>query len=463
MPEQVETPEVPPIPDWVSWDDTQTVEYASENAPTCNHCESIQLVREIRPSNLPSNIRNNPELSAHDWVHVVGDRGAGRDGDVPLLRWEHLDGADFTVSSECDTYFEYLDGGTSYDYLCGNCYDELNDSNNEAQSDYEAEYNDRTEYVHDYGYRPRTSFFNVIDNRVESMRFAVLSEVGRKGVLSPASYNGDTHVQEPYFGFELEMTRQSSGFTVDDAARYLHDRTENFAYMKWDGSVDHGFELVTHPHTLEAYNARTELWDALDFLRSRGWRSWNSDSSCGLHIHINNASFSSVGHAMRFLMFVYKNREPLVRFAGRDSHYARFDFNQFVQREVHVGWNDDGSAKFAVGTVADVVKKKQVNDSRYLAVNCQNTHTYELRFFRGNMNPNAVRACLEFVAALHEYTEHLTSHDCLVNRALTWRPFLAFVRRKSAEDNFRYRRLYDRLTLSRRNGDNGFINTSGAE
>jgi hypothetical protein len=85
------------------------------------------------------------------------------------------------------------------------------------------------------------------------------------------------------------------------------------------------------------------MWSALDYLRNNGWRSWSSSSSCGLHIHINNASFVDVGHAMRFLKFIYMNKNPLIAFAGRDSSYARFNFDEFVQREVQSGWNDDGS------------------------------------------------------------------------------------------------------------------------
>ena len=456
MPESTDTQQVPPIPDWVSWDEDQSTEYVTDVANRCDYCGEIYFVRAMTPSRLPAFIANDETLSAEIWVTPT--LGRHPSDDEPLVRWSHLSRYTFQEDYSRDCSYDALD--EHYDYLCSGCEENRSEANYEAE---ESNNEDSSEYVHDYSYRPRTAFFFKSDVGVDYMRAPNLSEAGRRGVLSPASYDGATPVQEPYFGFELEMTRNDSSMSVNDAAQYLYNKTDQFAYMKWDGSVERGFELVTHPHTLEAYNHRTQLWDALDFLRSRGWRSWNSTSSCGLHIHINNASFSSVGHAMRFLMFVYKNPEPLVRFAGRDSSYARFNFDQFVQREVHVGWNEDGSAKFAVGTVADVVKKKQANDSRYLAVNCQNTHTYELRFFRGNMNPNAVRACLEFVAALHEYTENLTSHDCLVNRALTWRPFLAFVRRKSGEENFRYRRLHERLTMSTRNGDSGFINTAGAE
>ena len=452
MPNTTETQEVPPLPEWLSWDEEQTHDYLVDNATTCDCCGDVRFVYEPTFRSLPDFIIGNPELSGFQWVTVNINRGY-RDGDV-LLRLNWLDDGIVSTVYHCDAQYSAID--EYYDYICDDCADSRSDANYEAENNNE----DESEFVHDYSYRPRTRFFTVTNGFIDNSLSAQLSELGAQNVLSPASYEGLNRVQVPYCGFELEMTRSGSRLTVDEAARALCDATDSFAYMKWDGSVEGGFELVTHPHTLEAYNLRDSLWTALDTLRSRGWRSWNSDSSCGLHVHINNASFATTGHAMRFLMFIYKNREPLVRFAGRDSRYARFEFDQFVQRQIHVGWNDDGTPRYEIGSVKDVVTKKQVNDNRYLAVNAQNAHTYELRFFRGNMNPAAVRGCLEFVYALHEYTQDLTSHDCLVNRALTWRPFLAFIRRKSADENFRYRRLYDRLTVAKRNGDNGFLDTS---
>jgi hypothetical protein len=459
MPNETQIPEATPIPEWVHWTRDEAWEWFDDNATRCECCDDYRLVRYPRHSEMPDFITTNDELSGHTWVSTfIHDRHTGNPT-MPMIREDFISYNTDSFTSEWHRDVSYSAIDEYYDYICEGCSDNRGDANYQAENESE----DSSDHVHDYGYRPRTKFFTHVGDTIVPSSYAALSAAGQAGVLSPASYDGVNRVQVPYLGFELEMTRNDSSWTVDDTAKFIDDHVNEYAYLKWDGSVDRGFELVTHPHTLEAYNARESLWFVLDKMRERGWRSWNSTSSCGLHIHINNASFSSLGHGMRFLLFIYRNREPLVRFAGRDSHYARFDYNQFVQRTVHVGWNDDGSPRYEVGTVADVVKKKQANDNRYLAVNAQNTHTYELRFFRGNMNPNAVRACLEFVYALHEYTETLTSHDCLVNRALTWRPFLAFVRRKSTEPDFRYRRLYDRLTLARRNGDNGFINTAGAE
>ena len=433
--------EIPPVPrpEHLEWDSSRVDEYISEYARTCDECNDVRLLTQV----------TQPEYANDNecwWYSTRLYHGAGRGEDIifPQRMLDMLDYVGFSYHRSVE--FENL--GSHYDYLCEGCYESLCEQDEERAG---------SEHVHSYGYRPAPMFFVAVDGVVRERD--ILTPAGIAGKRSEASLNGRTREQFPVFGFELEMSDEGGDLEYNDCASYLHNRVGHFAYLKEDGSVGNGFELVTHPHTLDAYNLRTELWSALDHIRENGWRSWKSSSSCGLHIHVNTASFHNVGHAMMFLKFIFANRDPLVRFAGRDSSYARFDYDSFVQRQVHAGWNDNGSPIYENASVADVVKRKQVNDNRYLAVNAQNSHTYELRFFRGSLNPKTVRACLEFVQSLHDYTGGLTSHDVLVNRALTWRPYLAFVRSQSKNENFKYRNLYNRLLSARRNPDTEFINS----
>ena len=458
MPITTTESEVPqPIPDWVYWDEDET-RAALEDAPLCECCSENRIVRSVSVPdflNFAEGVRQPDEpLDDFNWVRITGVRHSRRyrDGDI-LLRTDWLSGEDYCANGMFSINFTALD--EHYDYMCEGCYEHRSEAESEAQD------NERSsEYVHSYSYRPRVKFFDSIQGQGVSQIYALNTADGNNGKYSPASPSSSVPIQIPVCGIELEMSDEAEDLEYCDAARYLHRAVDDFAYMKEDGSVGNGFELVTHPHTLRAYQERTEMWSALDHLRNNGWRSWSSSSSCGLHIHINNASFVDVGHAMRFLKFIYMNKNPLVAFAGRDSSYARFNFDEFVQREVHAGWNADGSMKFETQNLSHIVKKSQTNQGRYLAVNAQNAYTYELRFFRGSMRPATVLACLEFTFALHEYTQGLNSHDCLVKRALTWRAFLAFIRNKSGEENFAYRNLLTRLTQSRRNPDTGFLGLS---
>ena len=433
--------EIPPTPrpEHMSWDMEQWQEYVDDHAYVCDSCEEIRLLRRVDmpdyadPTNRDERVWYTTRIRHQREDNVV----------IPLGVVLELESVDTDYQREVN--FENL--GSYYDYLCSQCYSSLCEQDEESSS----------RHVHSYGYRPTPMFFVAVDGEVRERD--ILTPAGVAGKRSEASYNGRVREQFPVFGFELEMSDEEHEFNVRECPSYLNDRLGSFSYLKEDGSVGNGFELVTHPHTLDAYNLRTELWDALDYIRAHGWRSWKSSSSCGLHIHINTASFHNVGHAMMFLKFIFSNKDPLVRFAGRDSSYARFDYDSFVQRQIHTGWNDNGSPIYQTASVADVVKRKQVNDNRYLAVNAQNAHTYELRFFKGSLNPKTVRACLEFTQSLHDYTGGLTAHDVLVNRALTWAPYLAFVRSQSKNSDFKYRNLYERLLNARRNPDVGFINS----
>jgi hypothetical protein len=458
MPITTTESEVPqPIPDWVYWDEDETREQLVD-APLCECCSENRIVRHVSVPdvNLTESVRQVVEpLSNFSWVRIndVGrTRPHFREGDI-LLRQDWLDGEDYCSNGHFSRHFTALD--ESYDYMCDGCYDHRCEAESDAQDDERY-----SEYVHSYSYRLRLQFFDYVQGQGVVRIHSLNTAEGNTGKYSPASPSSSVPIQIPVCGIELEMSDEAEDLEYGDAARYLHRAVQDFACLKEDGSVGNGFELVTQPHTLRAYQERTEMWSALDYLRNNGWRSWSSSSSCGLHIHINNASFVDVGHAMRFLKFIYMNKNPLVAFAGRDSSYARFNFDEFVQREVQSGWNDDGSMKFETQNLSHLVKKSQTNQGRYLAVNAQNAHTYELRFFRGSMRPATVLACLEFTFALHEYTQGLNSHDCLVKRALSWRAFLAFIRNKSGEENFAYRNLLTRLTQSRRNPDTGFLGLS---
>lgn len=440
------TEEIQP-PEWLSWTEEQALEHVEDTGRVCSCCESTYLVRWVDTPNFPEAMLT-ASGRRESWFRVNLDRHA----ESVLVRQSHLGTVDYTDEWMSDCSFDNID--EYYEYLCDSCYQARSEENTDN------EYG--SPHIHDYSYRPRLAFYtwNTNDGFV-MQRHPVVSELGRAGVVSPASHEDSHYVELPFCGFELEMTNEGDD-TVRSGAEYLHNETGSYSCMKYDGSVDGGFELVTQPHTLDAYQARHDLWHAIDEMRKRGWRSWNSGSSCGLHIHINNASFATVGHAAFFTKFIFQNREPLIRFAGRDSSYARFNYDSFVGNNICTGYDQDGNPVWKQSTIVDVVKKRISTDDRYLALNPRNRDTYELRFFRGNMNPKAVLACLEFTFALHEYTGTLTTTDVLARKALGWLPFLAFIRKNNVEST-RYRNLYDRLTVARRNGDAGFLHTDGGE
>lgn len=203
-----------------------------------------------------------------------------------------------------------------------------------------------------------------------------------------------------YFGVEIEMESQRGN--GQDALDYFRDAFggDEF-YYKGDGSIysQDGFEMVSHPRSLDSWQALLpRLQDAMQYARSVGMRSWNTDT-CGIHIHIDQRAFGgSSAHLYRFTQFIYRNRDDMARLAGRgDVHYAHYmtdyDRRTFLPRDI--------KERKRLGGAGD----------RYMAVNLQNRSTVEVRMFRGSLKPERLIANIEFLHALLAYTQHMTTRE----------------------------------------------------
>lgn len=241
------------------------------------------------------------------------------------------------------------------------------------------------ETIHDYSYRPDPIFH-------------------------ATQADGENH--RLYFGIELEMEAPRGDFTSRNLAAEYAARLEEYdlAYLKSDGSLNCGMELVTHPMSHHFYQSEAqELWDTLDKLRSDtyGMRAWGT-GSCGYHIHISRAGFGSGSHLHRFLSLVYSNQEFFEKMAGRSSdRWAKFDD---VLRPKAV---DDGEGNRR--WVMERSYKDKIDSGRhterYSAVNTQNRHTVEMRIFRGTIKTDTVKAQISLAHASVEYTRRLTVRD----------------------------------------------------
>ena len=93
-----------------------------------------------------------------------------------------------------------------------------------------------------------------------------------------------------HFGVELEI---DDGGTVNSNAEKLlniaNANAENL-YIKTDGSLDEGLELVTHPMTLEYHLTEMPWAEVLRKAQSMGYLS-HAAGTCGLHVHISRLAF----------------------------------------------------------------------------------------------------------------------------------------------------------------------------
>ena len=286
----------------------------------------------------------------------------------------------YTRCSNCDSLIHNDDAyrldGEDY---CHECYDEERD---------------KCQHIHDYGYKPEPIFY------------------------------GDSN---RYFGVELEIDGAGKD---DEYAEEMLDIANNdgeYIYIKSDGSLDDGMELVSHPMTLDYH--KDYCWS--DIMRkavSLGYRS-HQTSTCGLHIHINRTAFSDNREEQdevisRILYFVEHHWNEMLKFSRR----SEYTMNRWAAR---YGYEHTPKA------IMD--KAKKGNNGRYAAVNLCNYHTVEFRMFRGTLKYNTFIAAIELVNRICDVAMYNTD-DSIAK--ISWSDFVADITEPELIQYLKERQLY---------------------
>ena len=287
----------------------------------------------------------------------------------------------YTRCSCCDALLHeddayHLDG---YDY-CSDCYHEEVDKNRS---------------IHDYGYKPEPIFY------------------------------GDS---KRYFGVELEI--DNAGKDSDNADEILSVANRNdteHIYIKGDGSLDDGMEIVTHPMSLD-YHKQFQWDEVMKKAIYLGYRS-HQTSTCGLHVHVNRDCLGDNRDEQdetisRILYFVEHHWNELLKFSRR-SEYA---MNRWASR-----YGYENSAR------AILDKAKKGNNGRYAAVNLMNYATIEFRMFRGTLKLNTFLATLELVNAIIDTAIYYSEEEL---HKLSWSEFVSNVKEPELIQYLKERNLY---------------------
>lgn len=250
------------------------------------------------------------------------------------------------------------------------------------------------EIVHAWNYRPRPVFHG----RVNSKLFLGM----------------EIEINTPFGGYgnsedKIKMIEcaQSVGNTVD----------ERIIYLKEDGSIDNGFEIVTHPMSFP-WIQNNFPWEVFENLSQLGAYA---NRSTGLHVHVSRKGFSNPSHVFRWLAFIYKNKRNIKLLARRDSSR----FASFSRLE---GPSFKNAAKGGHGHYYD--KNGQYVEkycSRYVAINTTNDKTFELRMFASSLNTQEIKAAVSFAHASVEYTRKLSIRDITQNDGWTWPVFTSWI------------------------------------
>jgi L-rhamnose mutarotase len=275
---------------------------------------------------------------------------------------------DYYWCSNCDEYV-HEDNYAGND-LCNGCADDVDEDDDEEE-----------QIIKGYSYKPRPIFFKISDT------------------------------DNVFLGIELEVERGDSSTRHDDMAHMI-DR--DFLYFKTDGSLDNGFEIVTHPMTISYVRKHKNVWaEILNILRSNKYRSYDT-KTCGMHIHISKNAFTT-WHLYRFMKFFVDNADFVSKISQRkianlDRWAALTDKPNTSQEE------------YSKDMLMYKAKKKKGNNNRYLAVNLQNSNSVEVRIFRGTLNDSSFFKNIEFVQALFDYTKSISEAD------MSLKTFLSFIK-----------------------------------
>lgn len=245
----------------------------------------------------------------------------------------------------------------------------------------------------------------------------------------PVFYGKYNKANTRFFGVELEV--DGGGESGDNATQLkeIANNDEERIYIKSDGSIDDGFEIVSHPMTLD-YHINEMPWaDVMRKAVSMNYRS-HQTSTCGLHIHVNRVSLGSnvaeqeetIG---KILFFVEKHWDEIVKFTRRTESRL----NQWAAR---YGYESSPKA------IMDKVKKS--NFGRYCAVNLCNYSTIEFRIFRGTLKLNTFIATLQFV---NKVCELCTTETEEAIETMSWSEFVNSVTEPELIQYLKERNLYN--------------------
>lgn len=331
----------------------------------CSHCLNIETV-----------------VCSHCGERIWCDDNSGNDS-VPLC--ESCYDNYYTACTNCDSIIRRNDAYYEDDYCddpyCYDCYNRCCDNNS----------------IKDYGYKPEPIFHG----------------------------NGNR-----YFGVELEV--DDGGECEDNADAVLCTGNCNgleHIYCKHDSSLDDGFEIVTHPMTLN-YHLNDMPWSKI-LLKLRSMRYYSHQAgSCGLHIHVNRDSFGDTTVEQeacigRVLYFFEKFWEELLKFSRRTN-------SQLERWAARYGYKDHPKE------LLDHAKKGG-NNGRYSCINLQNYNTIEFRMFRGTLRYNTLIATLQLVNRVCDVAFCLSDDQI---KEVSWTSFVAGCSEPELIQYLKERRIY---------------------
>lgn len=228
-----------------------------------------------------------------------------------------------------------------------------------------------------------------------------------------------------FYGVELEIDGgDDNGDTALDVLNIANSLNETHLYCKHDGSLENGFEIVTHPMSLD-YHTKHMPWQKIMSCCIRmGYKAHNSDT-CGLHIHVGKNELGediSIQEDViaRIVFFIEKYWDNMLKFSRRTEN----QINRWASR---YGCKDNpkDTLKYA----------KDRCLGRYVCLNLQNYSTIEFRIFRGTLKYSTFIAALQLVDTICNTAISMSDEQF---QSMSWSDFVAMIDDRNKKELINY-------------------------
>lgn len=239
-------------------------------------------------------------------------------------------------------------------------------------------------------------------------------------------FHGDDKLQ---FGVELEV-QCDDNTDNGDVAKKVRDNSggiHGLFYMKSDGSIGYGFEMVSHPFSHQWMIDNKDFFrDHLKLMRDLKCKSSEQGvTSCGMHIHVSKDAWKDT-QLLKLMKLFYGSEDAMANFSRR----KRSKLDQWASLTP-----DSITSRFKDPRAMKKLVKEKKSGSIERAALHFTQNTMEFRLFNSTLDPDTFMSNVEIIKAMFDFTSEVNIRKC------TFKNFLLYVNKYQS----RYEYLYQRL------------------
>lgn len=206
-------------------------------------------------------------------------------------------------------------------------------------------------------------------------------------------------------GVELEVDQNGDEYN-EELAEALQEIAGEALYFEHDGSLNYGFEIITQPHTVEAFYA-IDWARILKACVDHGFKSHDA-GTCGLHIHISREMLGSTKQKQdlalaKLIQFYEIYWHDILKLSRRSEAQADRWASSYCT-------SDDKQA-------LEIAKNRGAL-GRYRAINNCNDKTVEFRLCRGTLKLESFMAWVDFTLTIVKNAKRIKWRD--VKKSTLW-------------------------------------------